>query len=272
MLFADKTTVVVSARTYEQLNYKINKTYLQLQQWFTSNGLILNAEKSNLILFSARPQAAPLTVNSPVPLCDECRFLGLTLDSNVNWKSHVQTLCSKLSSAAYALRKLRPLISHKILKQVYFAHFHSVMSYGVILWGNSTDSHRAFILQKRALRIIDEAKPRTSCRSVFKKHSIMTIYSLYIFEVLKYVREHLVSFSRCSGGGKQLRSAGKLEPVQRRTKLATKNPRVIGPTFYEKLPAHLKNETNDETFYRLLRNFLLDNEYYTIDEFLMSKK
>lgn len=99
----------------------------------------------------------------------------------------------------------------------------------------------------------------------------MTFYTLYIFEIIKYVRRNLSNFGRRTGGGRQLRSAGKLESVPRRTEFATKNPRVIGPTFYENLPSDIKNETNDETFYRLLKNFLLENEYYTINDFLCQK-
>jgi hypothetical protein len=35
-----------------------------------------------------------------------------------------------------------PLLKADTLKLVYFAYFHSVMSYGIIFWGNSTDSKR----------------------------------------------------------------------------------------------------------------------------------
>ncbi|KAI5635039.1 reverse transcriptase (RNA-dependent DNA polymerase) domain-containing protein [Phthorimaea operculella] len=263
-LLLDKLKFYVSARTYDQLSTKVNNTHKQLMEWFTSNGLILNSTKSNLMLFSAGPPRSPPSIVSPVPLCAECRFLGFNLDSHLNWKSHIEALCSRLSGAAYALRKLRPLVSSTVMRQVYFAHFHSLMSYGVLLWGASSDSERVFVLQKRALRILTGIDPKESCRTLFAKHGIMTLHSLYLFETIKYIRQNLQNFSRRTGGGRNLRSVGKLCTVRRRTELATKNPRVIGPTYYEKLPTDIKNEQNDETFYRRLKNFLLENEYYSV--------
>ncbi|KAI5641077.1 ENTH domain-containing protein [Phthorimaea operculella] len=164
VLFADDTTVILCARTYEELNTKITCTYNKLQEWFSSNGLILNASKSNLILFSAKSIEKPLSINSPVPICLSCKFLGFTLDPNLNWKIiHVQTLCDRLTGAAYALRKLRPVVSSSVLKQTYFAHFQSLMSYGILLWGTSVDSERVFVLQKRAIRIMaDIEKTKTN--------------------------------------------------------------------------------------------------------------
>jgi hypothetical protein len=37
---------------------------------------------------------------------------------------------------------------------VYFAYFHSVVMYGVVFKGNSTNISRVFKLQKRVIRII----------------------------------------------------------------------------------------------------------------------
>ncbi|XP_026326154.1 uncharacterized protein LOC113234846 [Hyposmocoma kahamanoa] len=91
VLFADDTTVIVSARTYEQLGQRIDEGCEQLQRWFSSNELLLNITKSNIMVFSGRGLTVPPCVASnPMPICNESRFLGFTLDSNLNWK------CQKL--------------------------------------------------------------------------------------------------------------------------------------------------------------------------------
>ncbi|KAI5640320.1 reverse transcriptase (RNA-dependent DNA polymerase) domain-containing protein [Phthorimaea operculella] len=225
VLFADDTTVILCARTYGELNTKITCTYNKLQEWFSLNGLILNASKSNLILFSAKSIEKPLSINSPVPICPSCKFLGFTLDPNLNWKIHVQTLCDRLTGAAYALRKLRPVVSSSVLKQTYFAHFQSLMSYGILLWGTSVDSERVFVLQKRAIRIMADIGPRETCRTRFSMFRVMTMTNLYLFELLSYVRRNIASFSRRSAGNRLLRNTGRLATVRRRTEIATKNPR-----------------------------------------------
>lgn len=217
--------------------------------------------------FSSRRITIPASVQWPMALCDTCKFLGFTLDSNLNWKNHVEALCVKLSSAVFALRKLKPLISSGALRQMYFAYFHSLMSYGSVLWGDSTDANRVLLMQKRALRTMAGVKPRQSCRPLFVEYRIMTHYSQYLFEILMFTRENLSSFGRVEVPGISLRRTGRLKTVPRRTALLEKNPRVIGPTFYEELPADLKNESSDETFRRRLKSLLLENPLYSVKEY-----
>jgi hypothetical protein len=44
-----------------------------------------------------------------------------------------------------------------------------VIKYGVILGGNSSNIGKIFTLQKKIVRIVAGAKPKTSCRSLFKE-------------------------------------------------------------------------------------------------------
>jgi hypothetical protein len=42
----------------------------------------------------------------------------------------------KLSSACYVIRRVTPLMAEETLRAVYFAYAQSVLSHGIILWGN----------------------------------------------------------------------------------------------------------------------------------------
>jgi hypothetical protein len=66
----------------------------------------------------------------------------------------------KLSSACFAMRTVTSLMKTETLKLVYFPYFHSIMSYGIILGGNSTDSKKVFYIQKGIIRIMAAAKRR----------------------------------------------------------------------------------------------------------------
>jgi hypothetical protein len=74
-----------------------------------------------------------------------------------------------LSRASYAVRPLSHVSNIDPLKLIYFAYFHSLMKYGIIFWGNSSDSKKVFILQKKIVRIIVDTKSQTPCRDLFKK-------------------------------------------------------------------------------------------------------
>jgi len=49
------------------------------------------------------------------------------------------------------LRKLLPIVNLNILQMVYFAHFYSQISYGIIFWGSSSSMRNVFIIQNRAI-------------------------------------------------------------------------------------------------------------------------
>ncbi|CAH2233236.1 jg20124 [Pararge aegeria aegeria] len=52
-------------------------------------------------------------------------FLGVTLDCKLKWGTHIESLVSKLSSAAYAIRKIRQLTDVEKARLVYFILLHT---------------------------------------------------------------------------------------------------------------------------------------------------
>jgi hypothetical protein len=116
----------------------------------------------------------------------EVKFLGLILDDTLNWKKHIEQLVNKMSSACYALRNLRPLLSQDTLKTVYYACLHSLLSYGIICWGGSSQAKKIFILQKKSIKIVTNSKTTDSCRKHFKRLKIMTVYTQYIYSVIMH--------------------------------------------------------------------------------------
>jgi hypothetical protein len=80
------------------------------------------------------------------------------------------------------------------LKLVYFAYFHAIMSYGIIFWGNSTDSKKVFYIQKRIIRIMAGAKRRASCRELFKKFNSLPLASEFLLSLLSFVVDNMEKF------------------------------------------------------------------------------
>jgi hypothetical protein len=122
-------------------------------------------------------------------------FLGLTLDSTLSWKPHIDQLISKLNSACYVIRSLKSLTPLETLRMIYFSSVHSIISYGLIFWGNSSYSNTIFKLQKRVIRIMMNAGNGQSCRELFKKLNILPLYSQYILSLLLFVVKHLNMFT-----------------------------------------------------------------------------
>jgi hypothetical protein len=73
------------------------------------------------------------------------------------------------------------------LKSIYVAYFHSIIKYRIICWGSSSDSRKVFTLQKKIVRIMVGAHPRTPCRSRFKKKlEILPVPCQCIFSLVNF--------------------------------------------------------------------------------------
>jgi hypothetical protein len=79
----------------------------------------------------------------------ETKFLGLTIDDTLSWKQHIEQVVNKMCSACYALRNIKHIVPVGTLRVIYFAHIHSIISYGIIFWGSSSYASKVFILQKK---------------------------------------------------------------------------------------------------------------------------
>jgi hypothetical protein len=53
VIYADDTSVLLTAKNYEELKTKINCTLDYKTGWFSANGLILNMEKTNIMKFTS---------------------------------------------------------------------------------------------------------------------------------------------------------------------------------------------------------------------------
>jgi hypothetical protein len=72
------------------------------------------------------------------------KFLGLQIDNHLNWTNYIGELIPKLSGACYAVRHMLHVGNTDTVKSVYFAYFHTIMKYGIMLWGNSSYSKKIF--------------------------------------------------------------------------------------------------------------------------------
>jgi len=171
-LFADDINIMCVQRSRERLEDDYANVLTKGNRWFQKNSLTLNLNKTNLVHFAAKttvniPDCIKLGQNRLIN-SQTINFLGLTLDYTLSWSPHIARICNKLRSACYILRILKPTLTAQNLKTIYFAYFHSIMSYG-IFWGNSTDNDDIFKLQKRAIRVMTNSSNRTSCRGLFKE-------------------------------------------------------------------------------------------------------
>ena len=81
-----------------------------------------------------------------------------------SWSIFIQ-----LSSPCYAMRSVKLYVLLDTLKMIYYSYFHSVITYGLLFWGHSSDSTKIFRLQKKITRIMVGCTSSDSCRKLFFK-------------------------------------------------------------------------------------------------------
>lgn len=149
--YADDTTLLISAKTKDDLEVKLNQDLNSCIQFFSENNLIANATKTNYITFSAYSNnklGPTVMVNSDtLEEVESVKFLGIHLDKELTWNDHIDSLCSKISSGIYVLRELAKHCSFNVLLMAYYGIIFPHLSYGIIIWGKcaSKDFQRLFI-------------------------------------------------------------------------------------------------------------------------------
>jgi len=124
--------------------------------------------------------------NSFISNSASTKFLGVIIENTLSWKAHIDHLLPKLYMACYSVRTIKPFMCQENPKSVYCSYFHSLMTYGIIFWGNSTHSIHVFRLQRRVIRIITDCRPRDYCRQLFKKLGILPLMSQCIFPLVLF--------------------------------------------------------------------------------------
>ena len=166
------------------------------------------------------------------------------------------------------MRKLSNNVDQNVLKIAYFALFHSKLLYGLEIWGNAASAYKLFLLQKKAVRIICNAKPRDSCKPMFFQLNILTLPAQYIYNCLVFIRKHSDNFdNHTSLHHYNTRKKEDLIVPFFNTKHSTYGPNYLGMKFCNKLSLDLRNQSLN-TFKKTLYKYLSKECFYTYKEFL----
>jgi IS1 family transposase len=157
------------------------------------------------------------------------------------------------------------------LKSIYFAYCHSIIKYGIIFWGNSSNSRNIFTLQKKIMRIMVGAHPRTSCRNLLKKLEILPVPCQYIFSLMNFfVKNQENSQTNPSVCSINTRNKHHLHRPITNLSCFQKSAVYSGIWFFNSLPYSITNLKNKKAQFKVaLRRHLNAQSFHSADEFLM---
>lgn len=269
-LFADDISLIIPCKDEFDLKEKLDIHLKSTTDWLSDHNLQLNLMKTKLIQFHPH-QKKPLNIqykfqNNFIETTDSYPLLGINIDKNLNWKTHINKLINRLSSFTYALYELKKVTDLKTAMSAYYAYGHSLLRYGIILWGNGTDIKELFTLQKRCIRILVNIDVMESCKPHFINLQILTITSLYILEICTFVKKNINSFDIYTRPS-NLRPKTKLARIPTNLKLVDSNTQVMSVKIYNNLPNELRNLIDVKKFSSALKLYLIGKAFYSLQEY-----
>ncbi|XP_055390213.1 uncharacterized protein LOC129619144 [Condylostylus longicornis] len=147
---------------YSSLEKKINENLAKLVVWIQNHKLTLNIKKTKYMIIS--PTAPPLKIvisDEILEQVENFKYLGLWIDSALNWKTHTTFLFKKLLSVAGVFKRIAYFLPNNVKTSVFYSLFHSHVSYAIILWGvfskeNSDKLHTEFIHSQNRILLVQD--------------------------------------------------------------------------------------------------------------------
>ena len=120
-------------------------------------------------------------------------------------------------------------------------------------------------------RLITGLNKKESCRQKFKENKILTITSLYVLEVLCYVKEKGDIKYNYDFHEYNKRSKHDLHTQSCNTSSLQKSVLHMGVKLYKCLPLRIKKMDGIKQFRREVKSILLKETSHTLEEFLQAK-
>jgi hypothetical protein len=215
-LFADDTTLLSSNQSLENLVSDVNEEFRKVVYYFRAHRLVLHPDKTTFMMFTTSyvnvndfniyidnnnyhdlyddGLKSPIICINNLP-SPKVKFLGVLIDPNLNFRSHIKSISSKIASSLFHMRAAKNVLSKKALTTLYYSLIHSHLIYAIQIWSCTSPSivNELVIKQKMAIRIIHNATYNAHTESLFKSSSILPLPLLTDYFKLQFM--YLLDFN-----------------------------------------------------------------------------
>ena len=285
ILFADDTSILCSNRNLEKLIEDINNELNILSDWFKANKLSLNVVKTNYILFNLKDKLknkhssdSNLSDNHQIISIEginitkvkHTKFLGVVIDEKLNFKEHINYIANKISRSTFVINKLKLKLPKRILLSLYYTLIYPHIQYCIIAWGNSTKTwlNKIHVLQKRAIRIIDNSFYLSHSTPIFKKFNLLKVMDVFKLTCLTFLFKvktnnlpsncnNLIQLNNAANPRYHMRYVDVFKCPPHKKAFREKCIKIFGQKLWEEIPNEIASSGSIMTFKRNLKQYLL---------------
>ena len=262
---------------------KVQACFSDLQTWMTNNKLVLNASKTEIIIFGSQHLLNKVNLTS-ISLCgvnvsitDKVRNLGVTFDSLLSFEQHSKQLSSSCFFQLRQLWSIRNCLSDTSSEILVHAFVSSRLDYCNSLFLSCSKSvlDRLQKIQNAAARLILRAKRSDSASPMLQQlhwlkiperiefKSCLTTYKCLNNLAPSYLSDFCTPLNMISLRS-DLRSvaSGKLNvPKCKTVSYGDKSYPIAGPRQWNELPTVLRNSESVNSFKKELKTHLFNRSF-----------
>ena len=155
--FADDNTLHSCAKTLAEVISNLEFDLEIILDWFSNNYLEANPGKFQMLVLGTKNSVVEISIgNVKISSTDSVVLLGITIDKNLSFNIHINSLCSIARSRIWSLNRIRNLLTLDQRKLIFTAYVMSIFNYAPIIWMfcNKATYEEITKVHKRALRIL----------------------------------------------------------------------------------------------------------------------
>ena len=136
--FADDLVILAEGDDLDIIRTRTQQSINTIERWCASKGLTISALKTKIVMFTWKRKWSlkPIQVGGiDIPLSNTVKFLGITLDSKLNFNSHISNITRKATaSLMQCKRAVGPTwgLTPSICKWIYTVAIRPIISYGSV--------------------------------------------------------------------------------------------------------------------------------------------
>lgn len=265
--YADDTQLYIAVKSDADVGI-LERCTVSVRDWFTRNGMLLNPDKSEVLLVATPANAAKFAKGTGVRVAGSniaysvtLKSLGVLFDQSLTFNQHVLSVVKTSNFHIRALRHIRPMLDCKIATTIACSIVGSRLDYcNSLLYGTSTKNiQKLQRVQNTLARVVTGAKRRDHITPVLKELHWLPVsqrieykVALITHKVLATGQPHYLSqLVHEYKPTRQLRSES-----QRRLSIPTglltahggRTFTRAGAEVWNKLPEHIRIELNLRSF------------------------
>ena len=147
-LFADDNSIHSCGSDLQSVQTSLQEGLHDVSTWCDQNRMVIHPHKTKCMVLTTRQkhQRRPLTLNltlgkTPVQQVREHRVLGVIIDEELKWQSHIDNVCKHVSKNLFLLSQLRHYVDSDARKIFFQAHLLSHINYASTVWSGASEVH-----------------------------------------------------------------------------------------------------------------------------------